>query len=87
MNFISFDFFLFTVLAIFLMRFTKQPHLKSAIVLFLNAIFFASFFASPIEALPVLGMLALGYVCLQIVARFRYALGFIIVAVILLFAC
>ncbi len=34
----------------------------------------------------MLGMLALGYVCLQIVARFRYALGFIIVAVILLFA-
>lgn len=43
---------------------------KTALVFLLNGIFFASFFSTVAETLPILSMLTLGYVCLQLIVRF-----------------
>lgn len=87
MDIVSFSFLLFALAAILSLRLVTAPRMRPALVLLLNAVFFASFLHHPADAWPVLGMMALGYGCLLVAGRksSRIALGLMIAAVILLF--
>ncbi len=67
MGFISFEFLLFVLVAMPLLRFTTNLRLKHILLFLLNAAFFCSFFGSIAATFPVLGVLILGVTSHEVV--------------------
>ncbi len=88
MDLISFPFFLLSLAAIVGLRLPLPKLARQLVIFVLSSVFFASYYTTVREALPILGFIAFGYLAIYLVEKvsIRAVLPLFVVSITLVFA-